>query len=491
MNSLLYYLFEVNCSLVIGAVLYFLVFRQLSFFQWNRYFILGLCLLSLLLPFGTVRLGELFLPSASPALAFGQSNTRTHSIGTASGLVSEVEMADSFWHSFSIGYGIAYGYLLVSFVLLCRFAFRYIRLYRRIGQLSQYKFDGFTMVAPFGHYANCSVHHVIVMEEDQLNTPEGRLIFEHERQHIVFNHCRDKWLIEIFRCLYWLNPFVYWLRRQLYLLHEYQVDEVLANRYGNSGYARFLLTQTQQPCPTGLQSSLFKNRHELVERVQVMMSKPSSKKARWQYVLTIPLLGLSLLFYSFINPPKSTWFSTSLKEGSNRSKTIILDPGHGGKDTGGISSFGLEEKSLTWETCLLLKQELERKGHKVVLSRAADEYKLLRDRSNVEGDLLLSIHFDNVKGKQSLPIRILYQSGGSHTMLEELNRKFAFSLGQMLQQNGLAAGTPAINTKLAILRGAKIPALLLELENINAIDKNVKPEFIHKLAQAIDQSFED
>ncbi|HBI88550.1 M56 family metallopeptidase [Sphingobacterium multivorum] len=271
MNSLLYYLFEVNCSLVIGAVLYFLVFRQLSFFQWNRYFILGLCLLSLLLPFGTVRLGELFLPSASPALAFGQSNTLTHSIGTASGLVSEVEMADSFWHSFSIGYGIAYGYLLVSFVLLCRFAFRYIRLYRRIGQLSQYKFDGFTMVAPFGHYANCSVQHVIVMEEDQLDTPEGKLIFEHERQHIVFNHCRDKWLIEIFRCLYWLNPFVYWLRRQLYLLHEYQVDEVLANRYGNSGYARFLLTQTQQPCPTGLQSSLFKNRHELVERVQVMM----------------------------------------------------------------------------------------------------------------------------------------------------------------------------------------------------------------------------
>ncbi|WP_448137315.1 N-acetylmuramoyl-L-alanine amidase [Sphingobacterium siyangense] len=150
----------------------------------------------------------------------------------------------------------------------------------------------------------------------------------------------------------------------------------------------------------------------------------------------------------------------------------------------------MEEKSLTWETCLLLKQELERKGYKVVLSRAADEYKLLRDRSNFEGDLLLSIHFDNVKDKQSLPIRILYQSGVNHTMLEELNRKFAFSLGLRLQQNGLAASAPAINTKLAILRGAKIPALLLELDNINVIDKNVKPDFVNKLAHAIDQSFE-
>jgi len=490
MNSLLYYLFEANCSLVIGAVLYFLVFRQLSFFQWNRYFILGLCFLSLLLPFGTVRLGELFLSSTSPILAFEQSNIGAQLIKTKGDLVAEVEMAESFWYSFSIGYGIAYGYLFVSFVLLCRFALRYIRLYRQIGQLNQYKFEGFTMVAPFGNYANCSVQDVIVMEEDQLDTADGKLIFEHESQHIVFKHRWDKWFIEIFRCLFWLNPFVYWMRRQLYLVHEYQVDEVLANRYGSSGYSRFLLALSQQSCPAGLQSSLFNNKHELVERVQVMMSQPSSKRARWQYLLTVPLLGLSLLFYSFINPPKSSWFSASLSEKNHRSKTIILDPGHGGKDTGGISSFGLVEKSLTWETCSLLKQELERKGYKVLLSRAADEYKLLRDRSNFEGDLLLSIHFDNVKDKQSLPIRILYQSGINDNPLEELNHKFAFSLGQTLKRNGLAVSAPEVNTKLAILRSAKIPALLLELDNINAIDKNVKPDFVNKLADAIDQSFD-
>lgn len=490
MNSLLYYLFEVNCSLVIGAVLYFLLFRQLSFFQWNRYFILGLCLLSLLLPFGTVRLAELFLPSASPVLAFEQSNTVAHSIETAGDLVSETEMADSFWHSFSIGYGIAYGYLLVSIVLLCRFALRYIRLCRRIGQLSQYKFEGFTIVAPFGHYANCSVQHVIVMEEDQLATPDGKLIFEHESQHIVFKHRRDKLFIEIFRCLFWLNPFVYWMRRQLYLVHEYQVDEVLANRYGNSGYAYFLLNLTQQSCPAGLQSSLFNDRHELVERVQVMMSKPSSKKARWQYVLTVPLLGLSLLFYSFINPPKSSWFSASLNGKKNPSKTIILDPGHGGKDTGATAYSGLMEKSLTWETCILLKQELEHRGYKVILSRAGDEFKLLKDRSNFEGDLLLSIHFDHVETREDLPIRILYQSGVTSDVLEQHNHRFAFSLDQKLKQNGLLVNRPQISTKHAVLRNAKMPALLLDLNNINAIDKNVKPDFVQKLANAIDQSFE-
>jgi hypothetical protein len=49
---------------------------------------------------------------------------------------------------------------------------------------------------------------------------------------------------------------------------------------------------------------------------------------------------------------------------------------------------------------------------------------------------------------------------------------------------------PQISTKHVVLRSAKIPALLLVLDNINAIDKNVKPDFVQKLANAIDQSFE-
>ena len=149
------------------------------------------------------------------------------------------------------------------------------------------------------------------------------------------------------------------------------------------------------------------------------------------------------------------------------------------------------EKSLTWETCVLLKQELEHKGYKVILSRAGDEFKLLKDRSNFEGDLLLSIHFDHLETREELPIRILYQSGFTNDILEQHNHRFAFSLDQKLKQNGLSVNRPQISTKHVVLRGAKIPALLLELDNINAIDKNVKPEFVHKLAQAVDQSFED
>ncbi|WP_293946336.1 MULTISPECIES: N-acetylmuramoyl-L-alanine amidase [unclassified Sphingobacterium] len=490
MNNLLYYLFEVNCSLMLGAALYFLVIKRLSFFQWNRYYLIGICLLSFLLPFGKVRIGEIFFSSITTSPVMAQTEQILNSVKVDRHLMMEEEMSDSLWNSFSTGYYVAYFYLFVALLLLFRFTVRYMTLSRKIRRLDRYEHNGFVVVAPFDHYANCSIRDVIVMDEALLNTSEGQLIFEHESQHILFRHCQDKWLIEVFRCLFWLNPLIYWLRMQLYLTHEYQVDRVLAKKYGKGRYARFLLAFSQEEKPSGLQSSLFNNQHELVERIQVMMARPSSARSKWKYTLTIPVLCLSLLFYSFINPPRRSWYSVfnAVKEGGM--ETIVLDPGHGGKDAGAKAFSGLTEKSLTWETCLLLKQELERKGYKVVLSRAGDEFKTLKERSNLEGDLFLSIHFDRIETKEMLPIRILYQSGVTNNVLEQHNHRFASSLDQKLQQNGLQVIRPQISTKHAVLRNAKIPALLLDLDNINAIDKNVKLDFVQKLANAIDQSFD-
>lgn len=490
MNNLLYYLFEVNGSLMLGAALYFLVIKRLSFFQWNRYYIVGLCLFSLLLPLGKFRVGEIFFTSVTKAPELVQAREASKSVDTIETLIREQERADSLWSSFSLGYCVAYLYLFVMVLLLVRFAVRYILLSRRIRRFETYEHKGFFIVAPFDHYVNCSVQGVIVMQEDLLGTRTGQLIFEHESQHILFKHRQDKWFIEFFRCLFWMNPWLYWLRKQLYLTHEYQVDRMLANKYGEASYARFLLTFSQEEKPAGLQSSLFNNQHELVKRIEIMMTKPSSAGSKWKYLLTVPVLCLSILFYSFVNPPKRSWYSVLYPGKVETTKIIILDPGHGGKDTGAITSSGLTEKSLTWETCLLLRQALTQKGYKVLLSRAGDEFKLLKDRSNFEGDLLLSMHFDDAETKKQLPIRILYQSGLTNDIREQHNQKFAFSLDQKLKQNGLLVDRPQISTKHAVLRHAQIPALLLNLDNINSIDKMVKPDFVQKLANAIDQSFD-
>ncbi|MBR6164114.1 N-acetylmuramoyl-L-alanine amidase [bacterium] len=80
-------------------------------------------------------------------------------------------------------------------------------------------------------------------------------------------------------------------------------------------------------------------------------------------------------------------------------KTIILDAGHGGKDTGAIKS-GINEKDITLEMILRLKDELEDRGFsRVYLTRDDDTYLTLAERvefaSEHGADAFVSIHLNS------------------------------------------------------------------------------------------------
>jgi N-acetylmuramoyl-L-alanine amidase len=76
---------------------------------------------------------------------------------------------------------------------------------------------------------------------------------------------------------------------------------------------------------------------------------------------------------------------------------IVLDPGHGGHDTGTVGRGGLKEKELTLEVAKSLRQLLEsRLGIDVVLTREEDVFLSLEERTTFanqhRADLFLSIH---------------------------------------------------------------------------------------------------
>ena len=76
-------------------------------------------------------------------------------------------------------------------------------------------------------------------------------------------------------------------------------------------------------------------------------------------------------------------------------KTIVLDPGHGGKDPGAISKRGIKEKHLNLKITKLLKKELERRGFRVYLTRSSDMFLTLQGRvekaKQKNADLFISI----------------------------------------------------------------------------------------------------
>lgn len=80
-------------------------------------------------------------------------------------------------------------------------------------------------------------------------------------------------------------------------------------------------------------------------------------------------------------------------------KTIVLDPGHGGRDQGAKGTNGTLEKDLTLNTAKLLAKKLEAAGVNVILTRSKDEYVSLHNRINDPADAFISIHYDSINDK--------------------------------------------------------------------------------------------
>lgn len=80
-------------------------------------------------------------------------------------------------------------------------------------------------------------------------------------------------------------------------------------------------------------------------------------------------------------------------------QTVILDPGHGGKDPGCLGLMELEEKAVTLDIARRLAALLKANGLNVHLTRSDDRFVSLRERTrfanDMRGDLFLSIHCDS------------------------------------------------------------------------------------------------
>lgn len=77
-------------------------------------------------------------------------------------------------------------------------------------------------------------------------------------------------------------------------------------------------------------------------------------------------------------------------------RTVMIDPGHGGKDPGAQGRFGLVEKDVNLRFAKLLGRELSRRGFNVLYTRTTDVFIPLETRTtmaNSKGaDLFISVH---------------------------------------------------------------------------------------------------
>jgi N-acetylmuramoyl-L-alanine amidase len=186
---------------------------------------------------------------------------------------------------------------------------------------------------------------------------------------------------------------------------------------------------------------------------------------------------------------------------------IVIDPGHGGHDTGTIGPNGLEEKDLVLEVGKRLGKMLEtRLGAEVVYTRKDDTFIPLETRTAIanqdRADLFISIHANSsqdptargvetyylnftsspealevaarenaVSEKSIYELRDLVKKIALKEKIEE-SREFAGDVQQSLH-SGLAARSPAIRDRgvkkapFIVLIGANMPSILAEISFVS------------------------
>jgi N-acetylmuramoyl-L-alanine amidase len=93
--------------------------------------------------------------------------------------------------------------------------------------------------------------------------------------------------------------------------------------------------------------------------------------------------------------------------------TVVLDPGHGGHDTGAIGPSGLLEKDVALDLALRLRRLLqERLGVRVLMTRTEDVFVSLPERSafanRVKADFLVSLHVNAANKRGAIGFETFY-----------------------------------------------------------------------------------
>ncbi|MGF2034016.1 MAG: N-acetylmuramoyl-L-alanine amidase [Nostoc sp. CmiVER01] len=216
---------------------------------------------------------------------------------------------------------------------------------------------------------------------------------------------------------------------------------------------------------------------------QVKYTFNLKKAQQWGYKLRYD--GTTLVL-ALRHPPKIG--NTRRKPLANLK--IVLDPGHGGKETGASGPTGYLEKDLNLVVSKLLRDELVKRGATVVMTREDDRELSLAERqaiiSQEEPAIAISIHHnslpDDGDAEKTKGFAAFWYQPQAHNLAMYLQKYVVKKVGK-----------PSYGVfwdNLALTRPTAAPSVLLELgfmSNPDEFEQIVNPEVQKKTANAIAQ----
>ncbi len=182
-------------------------------------------------------------------------------------------------------------------------------------------------------------------------------------------------------------------------------------------------------------------------------------------------------------------------------RTVVIDPGHGGIDPGAVGKNSTLEKDINLEISLYLREYLEQSGAVVILTREKDvglydEEGSIRNKKNQDlkrrkdivkdsnGSLFITIHLNSFTQSQYYGAQAFYPKdniGG-----KELAKVIQEELINVLDQQNKRVPLPKDN--IYLIKNINIPTVLVEcgfLSNPQELTKLKNKEYQKKIAWAL------
>ncbi|MBS1668875.1 MAG: TonB-dependent receptor plug domain-containing protein [Bacteroidetes bacterium] len=283
------YLLKLSISLSLVYLFYQTLLRRLTFYHWNRWFLMGYSLLSFCIPFFNIsplveakKMGEVKLIQYIPVVTNYTGATNNPGISASI-------------HSFDKWDILLFLLLIGIFVFTVRLIIQLISL-RRLQQTSTlindagtpiYHVDKNIIPFSFGNaiYVNQQLHEPKELEE----------IILHEYVHVKQKHSIDILLMELVCILNWFNPFAWLLRHAVRQNLEFIADDdVLKTGMDKKAYQYHLLQVVGLP-QYRIANSF--NLSSLKKRIAMMNKFRSAKIHLIKFLFVLPLLALLLLAF--------------------------------------------------------------------------------------------------------------------------------------------------------------------------------------------------
>jgi len=289
--SLVVYFIKVSAAIFLFYLLYVILFRKLTFFRFNRIYLLMTAVLALLLPFLHFPVQEKAMIMFEPVMAIDWDHIMEFSAEPALAGSNVPERMSLF--PFIIG-----AYSLVVLAMLGRTLFAYIRLRRSFNGSTVFYREGIRHIVHVNNIAPFTLFRTVYL--DQYTYDNGnQAILNHELVHARQLHSVDLLFYEIICAFLWFNPFVFLSKKQIRDNHEFLADQVARNSAKDLvEYLQTLsaeLTRKFDPVfASSFQSSTLK------KRIIMLTNRKSDNKKKILYLFIIPVAAIALV--AFQNP---------------------------------------------------------------------------------------------------------------------------------------------------------------------------------------------